>query len=187
MAGHVIAGVDEAGRGPWAGPVMAAAVAGPVSAAGVTDSKRLTARDRERVGGRVRQAVDAWAIGRVEVAEIDALNIRRATLMAMRRAVDQLAVAVGEVWVDGREVPEGLDCEVYPLVGGDGLDPTIGAASILAKTARDAEMVTLAKDYPGYGFERHKGYGTAEHRSALERLGPCPIHRYSFAPVRRQL
>ncbi|MCG5537162.1 ribonuclease HII [Halorhodospira sp. 9622] len=182
-------GVDEAGRGPWAGPVVAAAVILREPIAGVTDSKRLSARRREQAAGLIRSEAVAWGIGRAEVAEIDALNIRRATFLAMSRAVASVAstARIAEILVDGREMPEDLPAPARAVVGGDALEPSISAASILAKTLRDAEMVALEETYPGYGFARHKGYGTAEHRHALERLGPCAAHRRSFAPVRRML
>ncbi|ABM62221.1 ribonuclease HII [Halorhodospira halophila] len=184
-----VVGVDEAGRGPWAGPVVAAAVVLAEPIAGVTDSKRLSARSRERAAALIRSEAVAWGVGRADVTEIDALNIRRATFLAMARAVAVVAETspIAEVLVDGREIPDDLPAPARPVVGGDALEPAISAASILAKTLRDAEMVLLDEAYPGYGFGRHKGYGTAEHRRALEELGPCPMHRRSFAPVRRLL
>ncbi len=182
-------GVDEAGRGPWAGPVMAAAVVLREPIPGVTDSKRLSPRRREQAAELIRAQAVAWAVGQATVEEIDALDIRRANFLAMSRAVASVAetVSIAEVLVDGREVPEDLPAPARAVVGGDALDPAISAASILAKTLRDAEMMLLEERYPGYGFARHKGYGTAEHRQALERLGPSPVHRRSFAPVRRML
>ncbi len=182
-----VAGVDEAGRGPWAGPVVAAAVILRAPIRGVTDSKRLTARRRGELAGVIRAESDAWAIGRAEVEEIDALNIRAATHLAMCRAVEGIAPLPEAVRIDGSEMPSGLPCPATAHVGGDASDPAIAAASILAKSARDAELVELDAAYPGYGFARHKGYGTAEHRHALERLGPSAVHRRSFAPVRRLL
>jgi ribonuclease HII len=179
------AGVDEVGRGPLAGPVLAAAVildpARPIR--GLKDSKALTAGQREALAEEIRERALAWAIGRAEVAEIDAINILRASHLAMQRAVALLTVAPTLVFVDGQLSPA-FPMTTVALVGGDGLMPAIGAASILAKVARDAEMVELARIYPGYGLERHKGYGTAEHLTALSRLGPTPQHRQSFAPVR---
>lgn len=186
-SGAPVVGVDEAGRGPWAGPVVAAAVILGEPIPGVTDSKRLSAQARERAAGAIRvQAVD-WAIGRAEVSEIDALNIRQATMLAMRRAVAGITAAWEQACIDGRDVPEGLPGEARALAGADASEPAVAAASILAKTVRDAEMAALGELLPGYGLERHKGYGTAEHRAALQRLGPSTVHRRSFAPVRRLL
>ncbi len=185
--GAGIAGVDEAGRGPWAGPVVAAAVvlAGPID--GLTDSKRLSAAARERLAATIRAEAQAWALGRAEVAEIDAVNIREATFRAMRRALDGVAASAAAARIDGREVPPGLACPAEAVIRGDASEPAIAAASILAKTVRDAEMAALDAAYPGYGLARHKGYGTAAHREALARYGPSPVHRRSFAPVRRCL
>ena len=179
------AGVDEAGRGPLAGPVVAGAVLldpkRPIS--GLKDSKRLSAKRREELAALIRERAVAHAVGRAEVAEIDELNILQATLLAMRRAVAGLAVQPKRVFVDGNHCPN-LSVPTVAVVGGDALLPPISAGAILAKTARDAEMARLAVDYPGYGFERHKGYGTQAHLEALRTLGPCAIHRRSFAPVR---
>lgn len=185
--GNSVVGVDEAGRGPWAGPVIAAAVilAGPI--AGLTDSKKLTARARLRLAAEIYAKAADWALGRAEVAEIDRLNIRQASMLAMRRALQELHKPPGEVLIDGRDVPAQLDYPARAIVGGDGREPAIAAASILAKTSRDAEMQSWDNDYPQYGFAAHKGYGTAAHRRALEQWGPCPLHRRSFAPVRRLL
>ncbi|MFP4647939.1 MAG: ribonuclease HII [Halorhodospira sp.] len=184
-----IVGVDEAGRGPWAGPVVAAAVVLQAPLPGVTDSKRLTARRRTRAAAQIREQAVAWAVGRAEVEEIDALNIREATFLAMQRAVVgvQAVQSVREVLVDGHELPAGLPCPARAVIGGDASEPAIAAASILAKTLRDAEMAMLDEVYPGYGLAQHKGYGTAAHRAALARYGACPCHRRSFAPVRRVL
>ncbi len=180
------AGVDEAGRGPLAGPVVAAAVVlhpeAPI--AGVTDSKRLSARRREALAVAIRQQAAAWAVVTAEVEEIDALNIAGATMAAMTRAVAALGEGVALVRVDGNRLPA-LPCRGEALVGGDRLDPAIGAASILAKVARDARMVALHERWPEYGFAGHKGYPTRAHLEALERLGPTCEHRRSFAPVRR--
>jgi ribonuclease HII len=179
------AGVDEVGRGPLAGPVLAAAVildpARPIR--GLKDSKVLTAEQREALAEAVRERALAWAIGRAEVAEIDALNILRASHLAMQRAVAALALTPTVIFVDGHLSPP-FGVTTVALVGGDALMPAIGAASIIAKVARDAEMVKLARCYPGYGLERHKGYATAQHLEALALLGPTPLHRQSFAPVR---
>lgn len=182
---ELLAGVDEAGRGPLAGAVYAAAVildpARPIS--GLDDSKRLSARRREGLAAEIQQCSAAWAVAQASVAEIDALNILQASLLAMRRAVDALSMLPAEVWVDGLHCPP-LGLPMRALVDGDRLVPAISAASILAKTARDAAMCELEQRYPGYGFARHKGYGTAQHLRALRELGPCPEHRRSFAPVR---
>ncbi|MCS4505648.1 Ribonuclease HII [wastewater metagenome] len=178
------AGVDEVGRGPLAGPVVAAAVIlPPAGIDGVADSKTLSARRREVLAERIRGEALAWGLGRAEVGEIDTLNIREATFLAMRRALAALSPPADFALVDGRECPP-LDCPAEPVVGGDAGVPAIAAASILAKQARDAEMVALEEAHPGYGFARHKGYGTREHLAALARLGPCPLHRHSFRPVR---
>jgi len=180
-----IAGVDEAGRGPLAGPVVTAAVIldplRPVD--GVADSKCLTARRREQLAEVIREDALAWALGRAEAAEIDTLNILQATLLAMRRAVAALARSPSLVLVDGNRCPE-FGCPAVALVGGDRRVAAISAASILAKVARDREMEMLDTRFPGYGLARHKGYPTAAHRAALIRLGPSPVHRRSFAPVR---
>lgn len=188
MTTVTIAGVDEAGRGPLAGPVYAAAVildpARPI--AGLADSKKLTARARERLDGYIRRDALAFAVARAEVEEIDRLNILHATMLAMRRAVLALAVTPDAVLVDGNRLPQ-LPMPATALVRGDSLEPAISAASILAKVARDNEMQVFARAWPGYGFERHKGYGTAQHLDALRVLGPTPWHRRSFAPVAQAL
>lgn len=186
-----IAGVDEAGRGPLAGAVVAAVVIlDPQQViAGVTDSKLLSARRREMLAERIRHEALAWALGRADVEEIDNVNILNATFLAMQRAVIALAVRPAEIHVDGNRAPAfpGFGGAVRPIVGGDRSCPAISAASILAKVARDEEMRVLDEAFPQYGFARHKGYPTAEHREALGRLGPCPAHRRSFAPVRAAL
>lgn len=180
----LIAGVDEAGRGPLAGPVVAAAVildpARPV--AGLRDSKLLSAAARGRLAILIRDRAIAWYVACAEVAEIDQLNILRATLLAMQRAVEGLAVAPFEVLVDGNQCPP-FACAARAIVKGDRDVASISAASILAKTVRDAQLIALDGAYPGYGFARNKGYGTPEHLAALDRLGPCAAHRRSFAPV----
>jgi len=180
----LIAGVDEAGRGPLAGPVVAAAVIldpeRPVQ--GLRDSKLLTPKRREALAACIRERALAWAVASADVAEIDALNILQATLLAMRRAVEALAVAPEAAWIDGNQCPR-LACASRAIVKGDRDVAQIAAASILAKTARDALLVELDRAYPRYGFARHKGYGTPEHLAALTRFGPCPEHRRSFAPV----
>lgn len=178
------AGVDEAGRGPLAGPVLAAAVildpARPV--AGLADSKKLSAARRERLAEAIRTRALAWALGRAEAAEIDRLNILQATLLAMQRAAAGLAVAPEKILVDGNRCPD-FACPAEAIVKGDSLVGAISAASILAKVARDAELGALHQRYPQYGFDRHKGYPTKAHLTALAAHGPCPQHRLSFAPV----
>ncbi len=181
----LIAGVDEAGRGPLAGPVVAAAVilnpARPI--AGLADSKTLSETRREQLAAEIRAHALAWALGRADVAEIDQINILQASLLAMRRAVEALRIAPGQVRVDGKQCPAGLTCPCQAIIKGDATVPAISAASILAKVARDAELRELHDRYPVYGFARHKGYPTLAHREALRRFGPCPEHRRSFAPV----
>ncbi len=181
---RIICGVDEAGRGPLAGPVYAAAVIlhrrRPI--VGLRDSKKLTAARREELAPLIRARAVAWAVASASVEEIDRLNILQASLLAMRRAVDGLSVRPHLARVDGNRSP-GLSCDVELIVGGDDSDAAIAAASILAKTARDAVMCALDAQYPGYGFAQHKGYGTPEHLAALGRLGPCLVHRTSFAPI----
>jgi len=182
------AGVDEAGRGPLAGSVYAAAVildpARPVD--GLADSKKLTPRRREELAQLIGERALAWHVACATVAEIDALNILQATLLAMQRAVAGLAVAPQLALVDGNRAPE-LPCAARAIIKGDAQVPAISAASILAKTARDAELMHLHSRYPDYGFDQHKGYGTALHLARLARYGPCPEHRRSFAPVRAAL
>ncbi len=183
-----IAGVDEAGRGPLAGPVMAAAVIlhpdRPI--AGLADSKQLSPKRREALYTQIVERAQAYAVGRAEVAEIDHLNILQATLLAMSRAVQALQVIPEIVWIDGNQAPR-LPMPVRTLIQGDRDGGPISAASILAKVSRDREMARLAALYPDYGFERHQGYPTAAHLAALMRHGPSPVHRLSFAPVRRAL
>lgn len=182
-----VAGVDEAGRGPLAGPVYAAAVVLPrAHGLKVADSKRLSASRREMLAVAIKETAVGWAVASVEAAEIDALGIHKASLLAMARALAALPLRPDRALIDGRFVPDcGLDCRA--LVGGDALEPCISAASILAKVARDAILCELDSLYPEYGFARHKGYPTAAHRAALELHGPCPEHRRSFAPVRNCL
>jgi len=185
---RLIAGVDEAGRGPLAGPVLAAAVVldprRPI--AGLDDSKKLSEHRRELLDREIRGRALYWALGRAEAEEIDRLNILQASLLAMRRAVEGLGVLPELVLVDGNRAPE-LACSVRTVIGGDASEPAISAASILAKVARDKELRDLDQQYPGYGLARHKGYPTAAHLRALAELGPSPVHRRSFAPVRRLL
>ncbi|MBI5451266.1 MAG: ribonuclease HII [Gammaproteobacteria bacterium] len=183
-----IAGVDEVGRGPLAGPVIAAAVIldplRPI--AGITDSKKLSERRREQLAAQIRDQALAWAIGRAEVEEIDHLNILQASLLAMQRAVQALSLRPDQVLVDGNQLPR-LDVPARAIIKGDLTVEVIGAASILAKVARDSEMLVWDRHYPGYGLAGHKGYPTASHLQALRTLGVSPIHRRSFAPVRRLL
>jgi len=183
-----ICDVDEAGRGPLAGPVYAAAVVldprRPVD--GLRDSKRLSARQRDRLALLIRERAQGWAIASASAAEIDAIDILQASLLAMRRAVLALACTPSLVRVDGNRAPT-LEFPVETVIGGDDSDPAIAAASILAKTARDEYMLRIHAEHPGYGFDRHKGYPTAAHLECLARLGPCEHHRRSFAPVRRLL
>jgi ribonuclease HII len=183
--GVLVCGVDEAGRGPLAGPVYAACVIlredDPIE--GLADSKALSAARREELAAAIRSRAAAWAIASATVEEIDRINILRASLLAMRRAVEQLLLQPHEVVVDGLHCPE-LRYPVKAIVDGDSLVAEISAASILATTARDALMRELHELYPHYGFSRHKGYSTPEHLEALQRHGVCPIHRRSFAPVR---
>lgn len=181
----LIAGVDEAGRGPLAGPVVAAAVildpAHPIL--GLADSKILSATRREHLAAEIRTHALAWALGRAEATEIDQINILQASLRAMQRAVANLPIAPNQVLVDGKHCPAGLTCPCQAIVKGDATVQAISAASILAKVARDAELRELHNRYPAYGFAQHKGYPTAAHREALRRFGPCPEHRRSFTPV----
>ncbi|HLZ84403.1 MAG TPA: ribonuclease HII [Caulobacteraceae bacterium] len=183
-----VCGVDEAGRGPWAGPVSAAAVILPQRRriAGLDDSKRLTAAQREALEPEIKVRAIAWGVGFATVQEIEILNILQATGLAMRRAVMALATAPAFALVDGNYAFD-LPCPVRVVVGGDALSASIAAASILAKVARDRVMRELDGHHPGYGFASHKGYGVPEHAEALTRLGPCPIHRKTWAPVRRVL
>lgn len=183
---RLVAGVDEVGRGPLAGPVVAAAVildpARPID--GLADSKKLSEAKREMLVPLIQARALAWALGRAEVEEIDALNILQASLLAMRRAVLALPVAPEFALIDGNRCPD-LPCPAEAIVKGDSRVAAIGAASIIAKVARDREMVELDALYPGYGLAGHKGYPSPAHLAALERLGVTPIHRRSFAPVRR--
>ncbi|NLD54612.1 MAG: ribonuclease HII [Burkholderiaceae bacterium] len=181
----IVCGVDEAGRGPLAGPVYAAAVilAPRRRIRGLRDSKKLTPAQRQLLAAEIRERALAWAVADASVEEIDRLNILRASLLAMQRAVALLSVVPEVARVDGNQAPD-LSCTVQTLVGGDDADPAISAASILAKTTRDRIMEDLESRYPDYGFARHKGYATQDHLLALDRFGPCDIHRRSFAPVR---
>ena len=184
-----VAGVDEAGRGPLAGPVTVAAVildpARPID--GLDDSKKLTEARREALFPLIQAQALAWHIEFVPAEEIDRLNILQATLAGMRRALLALAPAPTLARIDGNKLPKGLPCPAEALVGGDGLEPAIMAASILAKVARDAHMRALHARWPQYGFDRHKGYPSPAHVAALRAHGPCPEHRRSYAPVRDAL
>jgi ribonuclease HII len=184
-----VAGIDEAGRGPLAGPVYAAAVIldPAVAIEGLADSKKLTAQRREMLAIEIRTHALAWCVASASIEEIDSLNILHATMLAMRRACEGLALAPCKVLVDGNRIPQGLICPAEAIVKGDATVPAISAASILAKTARDADCLVLHETYPDYAFDQHKGYGTALHLAKLEMHGPCPAHRRSFAPVRRLL
>ncbi len=187
-AAQRLCGIDEAGRGPLAGPVVAAAVIldprRPID--GLRDSKQMTARQREVAATAIRAGALAWSIGEASVEEIDELNILQATFLAMRRAVQALSPAADYALVDGNLVPP-LPLPARAIVGGDALEPAISAASILAKTHRDAVMIAADSLHPGYGFADHVGYGTPQHLERLRRLGPCALHRRSFAPVRALL
>ena len=185
----LVAGVDEAGRGPLAGPVCVAAVildpSRPIE--GLNDSKQLSERRREALYPLIADRALAWRIEFVEADEIDALNILQATMTGMRRAVAALSPSAAHALIDGNRVPDGLPCAATAIIDGDASEPAIMAASILAKVARDARMRELHAQYPQYGFDRHKGYPSALHREALLKHGPCPQHRRSFAPVQRAL
>lgn len=183
-----IAGVDEAGRGPLAGPVIAAAVIlnpdYPIK--GLMDSKQLTEKARDNLFAIIQECSLAWSIGRAEVEEIDHLNILQASLLAMQRAVNSLPMVPHLALVDGNQMPK-LSCPAQTIIRGDESEPAISAASILAKVTRDREMLILDKQFPEYGFAKHKGYATKAHFDLLEKYGPCPIHRRSFEPVFRLL
>ncbi len=181
----MVCGVDEAGRGPLAGPVFAAAVIldDPVRIQGLADSKKLTARRREALFDEIKLRAVAWAVASASVEEIDEINILQASLLAMRRAVNALQPQPAAILVDGLHLPK-VAMPARAIVQGDATVAAISAASILAKVARDAQMLELHAAYPEYGFDRHKGYGTALHMAALRRLGATPAHRRSFAPVR---
>jgi len=190
----LVAGVDEAGRGPLAGPVVAAAVILDDSRPmirGIADSKVLSPHAREDLAGRIRDRCIAWSLGWADPSEIDALNILQATMLAMRRALLGLGRVPAHVIVDGDRCPSlaGLpfDCSIEAVVAGDASVKCVGAASILAKVARDRCMCELDQRFPGYGLARHKGYGTPQHLEALRRLGPSPVHRRSFAPVQSSI
>ena len=188
--GTLIAGVDEAGRGPLAGPVVAAAVVLPPAPVlpGLADSKTLAAPRRAELADRIRAEALGWALGQADPAEVDRLNVLQATLLAMRRALAGLAalrIVPDLALVDGNRRPAGLPFPARAVVRGDALEPAISAASILAKVYRDREMERLGRRWPRYGFAGHKGYPTPVHLERLRRFGPCPIHRRTFGPVRR--
>jgi ribonuclease HII len=182
---ELIAGIDEVGRGPLAGPVIAAAVIlhpeRPVT--GLADSKALSESRREAIAAEIREKALCWALGRCEPQEIDSINILQASLLAMSRAVEALSTQPEHALVDGNKLPK-LPCSAEAIVKGDATVPAISAASIIAKVVRDAEMVELHEQYPVYGFDQNKGYPTAAHRAALIEHGACPAHRQSFRPVR---
>ena len=186
--GGPVCGVDEAGRGPWAGPVSAAAVIlDPANIpGGIDDSKALTAARREALEIEIKTRAVAWGVGFASVEEIAELNILQATGLAMCRAIEALSVTPSAALVDGNYRFK-LPCEVNTAVGGDGLSLSIAAASILAKTARDRLMIELDSQFPGYGFASHKGYNAPIHQAALKTMGPCPAHRRSWAPIRALL
>jgi ribonuclease HII len=183
-AGSLIAGVDEAGRGPLAGPVIAAAVIldpkRPI--AGLADSKILSAKQREALFQEIRQHALAWSAARATVFEIDQINILQASLLAMKRAVEGLKISPEHALIDGNKCPM-LRCTSEAIIGGDAIEPSISAASIVAKVLRDRIMVMLDRKYPVYGFAKHKGYSTGLHMETLQAHGPCRVHRRSFAPV----
>ena len=185
---EVTAGVDEVGRGPLAGPVIAAAVIldpeHPIQ--GLMDSKKISEKKRNLLAIEIRKKSLAWAVGRAEHGEIDSINILQASLLAMKRAIESLAIEPEWVLVDGIHCPD-VNCNVEAIIKGDSKIPAISAASIIAKVARDNEMIALDSQYPGYGFSQHKGYPTKMHIDALEELGVSSIHRKSFAPVRKLL
>jgi ribonuclease HII len=184
----IVAGVDEAGRGPLAGPVVIAAVAldpdRPID--GLADSKKLSEKRREILYPLIIERARAWAVIEIEPAEIDRINILQATLLGMKQAVEQLLPPPSLALIDGNQAPD-LDCVIRTIVRGDSLEPAISAASILAKVTRDRLMKKLHLEYPEYGFDRNKGYPTAYHLARLAHHGPCPIHRRSFAPVRNAM
>ena len=188
MVKVLTAGVDEVGRGPLAGPVVTAAVIlnPEYPIVGLNDSKKLTEKKRNLLVEEIKQHALAWSLGRAEVEEIDQINILHATLLAMRRALDNLSIRPDFVLIDGNRCPD-APYKMQAVVGGDRLEPAISAASILAKVTRDAEMTELHDLYPEYGFVRHKGYPTVEHLTALRQHGVLPIHRRSFKPVKSLL
>ena len=189
MSLQLICGVDEAGRGPLAGSVVAAAVIlnpeQPI--AGLADSKKLSATARDRLAPQIREQALAWAIGEATAAEIDEINILQATFLAMRRAIVGLSITPQHALIDGNRIPAALPCSAEAIVKGDAKEPAISAASILAKTHRDAQLLELDRLYPQDGFARHMGYPTVAHLEALRIHGPSPVHRRSFGPVAQSL
>jgi ribonuclease HII len=185
LSGPLICGVDEAGRGPLAGPVVAAAVilSADLDKEGIKDSKKLSPSERETLKDRIESSSSKWAVGVVGPETVDEINILQATFLAMRKAVKKLSIAPDLVLVDGRFVIPELDFRQRAVIRGDSREISIAAASILAKTHRDRLMIGIEKKFPGYGFSRHKGYPTKDHIAKLEKLGPCPVHRKSFRPV----
>ena len=183
------AGVDEAGRGPLVGSVFAAAVILPehYDLPRLTDSKKLSEKRRDELAAMIKAQAVAWSVASADPSEIHQFNILHATMLAMKRAVQGLAVQPGKVWIDGNRVPKDLGIEAEAVIKGDSKIMVVSAASVLAKTARDAEMYALAERYPQYGFDKHKGYGTAQHLAALQQFGVLPEHREDFAPVRALL
>lgn len=185
----LICGVDEAGRGPWAGPVTAAAVildpAQPIM--GLTDSKKISEKKRFALEPKIKDKAARWCVAHAEPDEIDQLNIREATFLAMTRAIAGLGITPRRILIDGNALPKALPAPAEAIIKGDLKEPAISAASILAKTERDRLMEAYCAEFPAYGFSGHKGYGTAAHAEALQQFGPCPIHRTSFAPVRRAM
>ncbi len=188
LDGLLVAGVDEVGRGPLAGDVVAAAVVLPrhYQIPGIADSKKLTAVRREALFDEIDEQALAVGVGRASVEEIDTINILQASLLAMQRAVSALKVEPEHILVDGNRLPQ-WNFASTAVIGGDALVPAISAASIVAKVTRDREMEQLGEQHPEYGFEKHKGYGTQQHRNAIEQYGPTSIHRHSFAPIRKPL
>ncbi len=182
----ILVGVDEAGRGPLAGPVVAAAVVLDGVIPGLNDSKKLSEKKRDALALQIREQARDFGVGMASPAEIDALNIHHATLLAMSRAIAKLSLQFTEVVVDGKFVPA-CAAPARAIVGGDGKVAEISAASILAKTTRDALLMEMEAEFPGYGFAQHKGYPTAMHLEALQQLGPCRHHRRSFAPVAQRM
>ena len=183
----LICGVDEAGRGPWAGPVTAGAVilAQGHQIIGLTDSKKLSEKKRLQLEPQIKHQASHWAVAHATPEEIDRLNIREATFLAMQRAIAALGVTPSHIIIDGNALPHVLPAPATAIIKGDLTEPAISAASILAKTERDRLMIAMCTAHPGYGFSQHKGYGTAAHAAALTALGPCQTHRMSFAPVRK--
>ena len=185
----LVCGVDEAGRGPLAGSVVAAAVILDENnlIEGLNDSKKLSQKRRTELAHEIRTKALAWGVGEASVQEIDQINILQATLLAMRRAVEALTIVPNQALIDGNRCPIGLPCPAEAIIGGDAKIAAIAAASILAKTVRDAQLIALHEQYPMYGFNQHMGYPTAKHLQALQEHGVSPVHRRTYAPVKRLL